>query len=396
VSVWFRSKPKEARGIWSVPWADSLPSGRAYRDTHVSTLEQSLQVIAVRSAVDLIASAVSELPFDVFTGSGKTARQVATPSYLTDPAGDGTGVEDWTYMLLSCWMLKGNAFGHVLDTRGSYPTQVDLKHPDRVGATPDGRGGLNWTFNGATVPAAEVWHHRVNPIPDTVFGLSLIAAHAADMGLALTLTTFGKDYFDNGAHPGAVLKNTEEDINSPRVARKVKDSFLNSLRGREPIVVGKKWEYTPITINPEESQFLETRGFTAAECAHMFGPGVAEILGYQLPSGSSTLTYANVVDRSVHLLQYAIGKWVRRAQRVLSSFLPRPQVVRFNTAALLQTTVMQRYQAHNLALNSGKGWKTINEVRADEDLPPVPWGNEPFAGEVQQPSDGASEEEETQ
>jgi HK97 family phage portal protein len=390
VGLFFRGK-QEARGIWSVPWADSMPSGR-YRDVSVSSYEQSLQIVAFRSGVDLIASAVSELPIDVLsTGSGQ-ARPVATPSYLLDPAGDGTGVEDWLYMLISSWLLKGNAFGDILAVaRGGFPTQVDLQHPDRVGATPDGNGGINWTFNGNQVPASQVWHKRVNPIPGTLFGLSLIAAHAADMGLALTLTAFGKDYFDNGAHPSAVLKNTVDDLNSPRIARKVKDAFMNSLRSREPIVVGRKWDYTPISINPEESQFLETRGFTAAECANMLGPGVAAILGYQLPSGSSTLTYANVVDRSVHLLQYAIGKWVRRAQRILSSMLPRPQVVRLNTAALLQTTVMQRYQAHQLALGD-QPWKTVNEVRKDEDLEPLPGGDVlPAPTPKTKPGDNASE-----
>lgn len=375
MSLFFKPK-QEGRGIWSVPWSSSLPSGR-YRDITVTGMEQSMQVIAIRAAVDLIASAVSELPFDVLTGSGTNARRVSTPGYLEDPAGDQTGVEDWMYMVLSSWMLKGNAFGDILATgRGGFPTQIDIQHPDKVGANPDGNGGISWMFNGVPVSdPSRVWHRRVNPIPGTLFGLSLVAAHAADMGLALTLTAFGRDYFDNGAHPGAVLKNTVDDVNNPRVAAKVKRAFMDAVRGREPVVIGRKWEYTPITVNPEESQFLETRGFTAAECAHMFGPGVAEILGYQLPSGSSTLTYANVVDRSVHLLQYAIGKWVRRAQRILSQMLPKPQVVRLNTAALLQTTVMQRYQAHHLALSDK--WKTVNEVRQDEDLAPVPWGNEP-------------------
>src|SRR5690606_40207519 len=101
------------------------------------------------------------------------------------------------------------------------------------------------------------------------------------------------------------------------------------------------------------------------------GPGIAEILGYE--SGGS-LTYANVVDRDLHLLKYALNKWLLRLERLLSQFLPRPQYVKFNRDALLQTNTLQRYQAHAIALD--KRFVTVNEVRNQEDLAAVEWGYE--------------------
>jgi len=58
-----------------------------------------------------------------------------------------------------------------------------------------------------------------------------------------------------------------------------------------PVVLGQGWKFQAIQVNPEESQFLETQKYTAAECARIYGPGVAEILGYE--TGGS-MTYANV------------------------------------------------------------------------------------------------------
>ncbi|NHB85212.1 phage portal protein [Tessaracoccus sp. HDW20] len=42
---------------------------------------------------------------------------------------------------------------------------------------------------------------------------------------------------------------------------------------------------------------------------------------------------------------------------------------RFNVDALLRSDTTTRYEAHNLAI--GGGWKTVDEVRADEGLAPL-------------------------
>lgn len=379
MALFFRRR--QVRAAAAVPWPTYSVAGASYAAVDVSSLESSMQAIAVRSSVDLIASLVSELPVDVFTGRGQARRQIPTPGYLDDPAGDGHGMQDWLYQALESWLLRGNLFGDILDVGpGAFPRQVDLQHPDRVrGRIEDGH--VQWSFGGRDVDTERVLHRRVNPVPGVVLGMSPIQAHAADLGLNLTLTRFGLQWFTDGAHPGAVVRNTEKEL-SEQTARTVKDRFLAAVRGREPAVFGKGWEYLPIKISPEESQFLETRGFSSAECARIFGPGIAEILGYQ--QSGATLTYANLQDRSVHLLVYALGKWLRRADRLLSLMLPRPQYARLNRDALLETTTLTRFQAHESALKNR--WRTVNEVRAIEDLPRVPWGDQPNGSTPPQPA----------
>mgnify|MGYP000337759571 FL=1 len=115
------------------------------------------------------------------------------------------------------------------------------------------------------------------------------------------------------------------------------------------------------------------QGHSEAQCARIFGPGVAEILGYE--SGGS-MTYSNVTERRADLLVLALNRWIRRVERILSSLLPNPQYVRMNRAALLESTTLARYQAHALA----GPWKAINEIRDDEDMAPVPWGDKPIGG----------------
>ncbi|MEV6420621.1 phage portal protein [Streptomyces sp. NPDC051662] len=282
-------------------------------------------------------------------------------------------MEDWSYRALMSWLLRGNLYGESLQRSATgFLQQMDLFHPDRVtGALED--GAVTWFMQGREIPADRMVHRRVNPVSGVVQGLSPVQMHAAAIGLQLTAGRFGLRWFQDGALPGALLTNGEVDLDQDQ-ADKVKAKFMAGLRGRrEPAVLGKGWQYNAIQVNAEESQFLQTRGYSTAECARIFGPGIAEILGYE--TGGS-MTYANVQDRDLTLLKYAVGKWLRRLERLLSQFLLRPQYVRLNRDALLETNTVQRYLAHASAL--GNHWETINEVRATEDQPPVPWGDAPF------------------
>lgn len=370
MSLWFRAKPRPQQYA-PAPYPALAPS-TSYAEIALHSAEASLQSVAVGSSVDLICSLASELPIEVFSGEGADRRKRAMPSYLQDPGGDGNGLEDWVYMALLSWLLRGNLYGDVLEERPGYFTQVQLVHPDEVTGWVDEDGEVHWYAAGREVNNAKWLHRRVNPVPGRVIGRSVIAWHASTIGLSITSVKFGESWFRDGAHPSALLTNEEADLTEEQ-ARKAKNRFLAALRGnREPVVLGKGWKYQQIQISPEESQFLATQGYTEAQCARIFGPGLAEILGYE--SGGK-LTYANVESRSTHLLIYAVNKWLVRAERLLTSMLPPSQYVKIDRAGLLQSTVLERYRAHDLALKGR--WKTVNDVRSGELLPPVPWGNEP-------------------
>lgn len=372
MSLW---RKREQRGIpylgTSRPQVQVQHAG--FADLDGGQIDTAMQAVAVRSSVDLIASITSELPVHVYRGRGASRTELPMPPWLEDPAGDGNGLEDWGYQVLVSWLLRGNLFGEELARGRGHRTQMRLFHPDCVSGWLE-NGELVWSVLGERVRSGFV-HKRVNPMPGNMLGLSPISYHASTVGLSLTGQQFGLQWFRDGGHPTSILTSTERTVDEP-LAKKVKERFLASLRGtREPVVLDKGWEHKAIQINPEESQFLETQGYSAAECARMFGPGLAEILGYE--TGGS-MTYSNLQDRDLHVLKYALNKWFRRYERLLSEFLPRPQYVRIDRDALLETNTLQRYQAHASALKNR--WKTVNEVREDEDEPPVPWGNKPNAG----------------
>ena len=337
--------------------------------------DTSLQSVAVRSTADLIASLVSELPADVYR-NGRRARG-SLPASVEDPGGDGSGRQDWLYRLMMSFLVRGNAYGFeaAWSTRTGAAEAVDLLHPDDVRAIDGPDSTVQWFHKGRKLDGQQLAHFRhwrMNPMPGRVLGLSPVALHATTIGVTLRAGMFADQFFADGAHPSAMLTNKGRLTDAQASAAKAR--LVDAMRGsREPLELGEGWEFKAIQVTPEESQFLETQAFTEAQCARMFGPGFAEVMGYE--TGGS-MTYANVVDRRQDLLVLSMNKWIRRADRILTQLLPpSTQTVRLDRDALLEATTLQRFQAHELALRNR--WRTVNEVRAIEDLEPVAWGDEP-------------------
>ncbi|GKQ34587.1 phage portal protein [Streptomyces sp. A012304] len=369
----FFSRRRETRSPFTEPPIPRPSQASSFSRVDLAQAEASLQKVAVWSAVDLIASLTSILPIDVYEGTGAARRELPLPKVLEDPSGEGYGTADWIYQYMTSLLLRGNTNGRVAarDRIGN-PTQIVLYHPDLVQGWRDPKSGLpTWRAGAEEVPAAEMWHQRAYVIPGRLMGLSPVAHHATTIGLGIAAERFGQQWFEDGAHPSGLLV-TDQALNKEQ-AHTAKERFMAALRGtREPVVLGQGWKYQAIQVAPNESQFLETNGYTSAECCRIFGPAIAEVLGYE--TGGS-MTYANVEQRSLDLLTYALDRWLVRTENMLTALLPPGQYVKLNRAALARTDLLTRFRAHALALQNR--WTTPNEVRDLEDQAPVKWGDEP-------------------
>jgi HK97 family phage portal protein len=360
----------EERASYYAPTAPAYIG--SYADV-VVTPTSAAQSVAVRSTADLIASIGSELPITEYAGSRSNRREVPTTGALDDPGGDGQGLEDWGYRLVWSWLLAGNALGDVIDRRGEQLVTVDLLNPDDV--TPSVVSGKpEWYVNGRHIDdPSRIAHWRVNPVAGRLMGLSPIEHHATTIGTSIATSRFGRQWFADGAHPSGLLYNELADLDAEQAAV-AKQRVLQARGSSDPMVFGKGWKWENAQITPEESQFLQTQGLSEAQCARIFGPGFAEILGYE--TGGS-MTYSNIVDRRQDLLVFSLNRWLRRYERVLSRFTPAGHWVEVNRDALLEATTLQRYQAHKLALDGQ--WRTPDEIRVIENIQtPIPGGDMPI------------------
>lgn len=141
---------------------------------------------------------------------------------------------------------------------------------------------------------------------------------------------------------------------------------MASRRAGEPSLLPASITYTPIQVTPEDAQFIEAQRFSVEQIARFFRVP-PEMVG--AATSGSNVTYANVEQRGIDFLTYSIAPRLVRFEEALSSLLAAPQVVKFNTAALLRTDLKSRYDAHAVGLSNG--FLTVDEVREIEDRAPI-------------------------
>lgn len=370
-----RPEPEPRQEARSLTLPPGFIAPTSYADINAASGDTALRSVAFHSTAHTIASLASGLPARTY----RNGRRVdSVPANLRDPGGDLRGRRDWLYRLMMSLLVRGNAYG--FETSWSGPraaaTTVDLVHPDHVRALDDGSGGVQWYYRGRKLDRDETRkfrHWRAFPVAGQVLGLSPVEQHATTLGISLRSAMFGDQWFAEGAHPSGMLQNELADLTDAQT-KAVKSKFVQTVHGsREPVVMGRGWKFNTIQLNPEESQFIETQRWSEAQCARVFGPGWAEIMGYE--SGGS-MTYANIADRRQDLLVLSMNGWLLIADEILTQLQPPSTVdVELAREGLLQATTMQRYQAHEIALRNN--WRTINEVRGIEDLEPVAWGDGP-------------------
>jgi HK97 family phage portal protein len=347
-------------------------SRRSATGSTVVGVDTALRLGAVWSCVNLIADVVAGLPVDAFRRGqdGNRLEVLPTPILLVDPSSDVLAV-DWRRNVLVSQLLNGNAFGLVTSIdRLGFPTTIDLISPGAV-RVQKMNGRYEWKVGNTDHdlwPLGDLWHLPAYTVPGQALGLSPITYAAETIGVGLAAQRFGSSWFAGGGHPTGLLSSDQEI--GQDVAVIIKQRFLEATStSGEPAVLGKGLEYESIQVAPEESQFLETMKANVADVARYYNVP-PEIIGGE---AGGSLTYANVEQRGLDLLTYGLSRWVNKLEAGLSRLLPRGQYAKLNTDALVRVDLLSRYKAHDAAIRAG--WKSRDEVRAIEDLPPIADGD---------------------
>lgn len=357
------------RAITSLPWVSGGP-----RASLVSA-ERAISLIPLFACVRILADGVASLPLQTYKRLGdKRQPQSFIPELLWQPAARDN-LYEWLHKAVVSIALRGNAYGLIVarDNFG-YPTQIEWLHPDEV-YVDEYRPTLPlYYWLGNLVPTEDIVHIPWFVMPGRVVGLSPVAAFAATIGVGLSATNYGKAWFDNGGTPPATFRNTAKTVN-PAESEEISDRLSSRMRSGKPLVHGADWEFKPIAVNPEESQFIETMKLNATQIAAIFGIPPEDVGG----EAGGSLTYDTIEQGQIKLASQTLRPWLVRFEHKLSPLLPGRLFVKFNVDSMIRTDLKTRYEAHQLALDSG--WRNVDEVRAIEDLEPLPNG----AGQVFKP-----------
>jgi HK97 family phage portal protein len=125
-------------------------------------------------------------------------------------------------------------------------------------------------------------------------------------------------------------------------------------------------KFQPITISPEEAQFIATQKFNVSTICRFYGVP-PEMVGGETAGHEA---YTSPEMRGTDFLTFTLRPWLLRVERAVSGLLPRTQAAKFNAGGFLRATLKEQYEALNIGVSGG--FVMPNEAREKLDLPALP------------------------
>jgi len=316
-----------------------------------------------------LTETIAGLPAHTFSDrAGMRSRRV-NPVWRDRP-----DIETPWFALLEQWMMsllhKGNAYAYKLRDEQGRVSGLRSLHPDRVRP---GRASDNTKVfmvdqdrdHGYT--SREILH-----IPgfsyDGIVGLNPIQAHAETLGLVKAADEYAARHFGQGSHLRAYISLPQKLSTTEADALKAHwELFHSGMANASSFgVLGSGAEYKTVSLDPQQTQLLETRKYNVTEIARILGVVPHKL--YDLEHA----TYSNIEHQAIEAVQDGIVPWAIRIEAFINfdvDLMRDGNFLEFQIEGLLRGDTATRYEAYNKAI--GGPWMSGNEARRLENLPPL-------------------------
>jgi len=331
---------------------------------------RAMQSMAVFACVRILADTVAAMPWYVCKRDKNNIAQriFPTPAVIRKPCAD-MDLFEWKWMVVATLALRGNSY-HLVTGRDNAGTPTGLLPIDPDYVFLERRVNvLEWykpiyRVLGTAIPAEDIIHIRRFTMPGEPWGLSPIGQGARSIGITLAAEEYGYRYFKDSASPSGILK-TDQHLDDDAVDQ-AQQQWMASHGGRRfPAILSGGFDWKPISISPEESQFLATRKFQVSDIARLYGVP-PHLIGDQ---EKATSWGTGIESMNLGFLTYTLMGWTTCIESAISDFLPRGRFVRFDPSGLLRGDFKTQVDAINVARQASL--LSADEGRAKLDLPPI-------------------------
>lgn len=346
------------------------------------TERSAMQMTAVYSCVRILAEAVAGLPLHFYKYNTDGSKSKAIDSNLYHLLHDEPNPEMSSFVfretLMTHLLLWGNAYAQIIRNGKGEVIALYPLMPNKMSVDRDENGVLYYTYQRSqeegkesgtvTLSTRDVLH-----IPglgfDGLVGYSPIAMAKNAIGLAIATEEYGAKFFANGAAPSGVLEHPGTIKDPARLRENWNATFGGSANSGKVAVLEEGMKYTPISISPEQAQFLETRKFQINEIARIFR--VPPHMVGDLEKSS----FSNIEQQSLEFVKYTLDPWIIRWEQSLNRALlnvdeKKVYFFKFNVEGLLRGDYQSRMQGYATARQNG--WMSANDIRELENLDKIP------------------------
>ena len=353
------------------------------------TERSAMQMTAVYSCVRILSEAIAGLPLHLYQYAAKdeNAKAVKEKAYdhplyflLHDEPNPEMNSFIFRETLMAHLLLWGNAYSQIIRNGKGEVLALYPLMPNRMSVDRNASGRVYYEYqmqndDGAKLKNGSVilTPHEVFHIPglgfDGLVGYSPIAMAKNAIGLAIATEEYGSKFFANGATPGGLLEHPGTVKDPDKVRESWHKGFGGSQNAGKVAILEEGMKYTPISIAPEQAQFLETRKFQINEIARIFRVPPHMIGDLEKSS------FSNIEQQSLEFVKYTLDPWVVRWEQSIQRSLLQPDekkkyFAKFNLDGLLRGDYQSRMNGYAIARQNG--WMNANDIRELENQDRIP------------------------
>lgn len=330
----------------------------------------SLKIGTAFACIRVRSNTVGALPWHIYEDSddGETKRAKDHPVYRT--------LHDQPNVWQTAFEFRQMAQTHI-DLRGNfyarwYPPSLAQPWPQLVPLDPDrmtvrqlDNFRVQYEYRHQTqglqnLSQDEVFH-RMGPTFDGLTGVTPLTYARETIGLSVAQTEHAKKAFDKGGFVKWYLTTTKRlDDQGWKNWRK---RFAEMTKAGEVPLFEDDMKPGTLGMTMADAQWIESRKFTGLEICQFFD--VPPHLVF-LEDGDSK---GNAEQKQLNYLTMHLNPELVAYEQAIQPFIGDGYYARFTRDAILRADLKTRYEAHQTAV--GGPFKTADEARRDEDLPPL-------------------------
>lgn len=353
-------QPVATQAMWFTGWGSPTEP--------VVSSERVLGLPGAWRAVNMIANGVAAMAPPRAVMADRVT-PIAVPSVAARPNAL-YGTTEYFHMAVAQAVVTGNFVGVLADFDvDGYARQV-VPVPTRMVNAYYRDGIPVYEIGDRELGPWDVVHVRWLNIPGQVLGVGPVTAHRNALGVSLAQQSNALNLWQRNGVPPGILKVHRPKVSSES-AREAREEWLEARSEGGPAVYGDEFDFEALAWSPEDSQFLESRQFSVAEIALIFGLDPSD-LGASLGAGGA-LTYANLSTRLSARVVETLGPWLGRFEDAWSDLLPGGSLIRFTRETYAHASRRELLEELGAAIASGI--LTPDEARSELNLAPLEAGD---------------------
>lgn len=376
---------------WLEGWGRPKLSGRDSKETMAAyadraplrpSIDRALSLSTAWACIRLLSETTGTLPLPLYRKLDQDRRVVDTNHSLygllhDSPNAWQTAAEYWEGQVAHVcgW---GNAFSEQKLLGDRLVALEPL--PPTTSVTRNSNGELQYRVNdrgrSELLPASKIFHIRGFGFGGDV-GLSPIRYGWQVLRGAIAAEDAALQFMEGGLQVAGFAKEGATGKSTPEQRRELMElfaEFMGSKAAGKVMPLPKDWDWQQLTMNPEEAQMIESRGFNVEQVCRI----------YRVPpfmvghTQKSTSWGTGLEQQNIGFLTYALRPYLVRIEQAVKKQLLKPAERASYYAEFVLEGLLRADSAGRAALYASggqNGWMDRNEMRRRENLPPRDGGD---------------------